>query len=99
MDVVAPNATTTRARTVGRSVPTAVCGVPSDVIPVSGASMTLSTRELSNGRVWLLPSWTFSGSMKSVIPSANAVTWVAISPKFLDYGPALIRYRHHRAKH
>jgi len=44
-------------------------------------SLTLSTNVLSNGHVWLLPTWTYS----AIRYANDEVNSVAVSPKYLHY--------------
>jgi hypothetical protein len=69
-------------------VSTLYCNAMQSIDSVSSATMTLSTNVLSDGRVWLLPSWTFSATDDQYSGAKS----VAISPRYLDYLPASIRY-------
>jgi hypothetical protein len=73
----------------GMPVSTLYCSAEKSLESASKASLTLSTKVLSNGNVWLLPTWTYSA-----IPDGySEATSVAISPKYLHYRPATVRYR------
>jgi hypothetical protein len=96
--LAAPTSTASRTST-RRPGPTVYCGDVMSLEHVSSASLTLRTAKLADGRVWLLPSWTFSGTRMvawSAEAAFGAASAVAINPRFLDYQPAAIRTRAHR---
>jgi hypothetical protein len=89
--------TSTKATgTTGTASPhtsTLYCDAMSSLVSVTNASMTLATKELSDGSAWLLPSWTFSAVPQGASYGPNEATSVAISPRFLDYLPARVHLR------
>ena len=94
--LAAPTSTSATGTTFapGKHVSTLYCGAMNSLVSVTNASMTLTTKELSDGSAWLLPSWTFSQALPlggSYGP--NEATSVAINPRFLDYLPAKIHLR------
>jgi hypothetical protein len=80
--------------TSGRHVSTLYCGAMSSLLSVTNASMTLTTKELSDGSAWLLPSWTFSRAVpQGGTYGRNEASSVAINPRYLDYLPAKVHLR------
>jgi hypothetical protein len=86
--LLAPSSTGSAGPPTGAPVSTLYCNAMQSIDSVSSATMTLSTNVLSDGRVWLLPSWTFSATDDQYSGAKS----VAISPRYLDYLPASIRY-------
>lgn len=86
-----PSSATTRESPVpsGMAGSTLYCSAEKSVESVSMASLTLSTNVLSNGHVWLLPTWTYS----AIRYASDEVNSVAVSPKYLHYRRATVRYR------
>ncbi len=86
-----PSSATTRESPVpsGMAGSTLYCSAEKSVESVSMASLTLSTNVLSNGHVWLLPTWTYS----AIRYASDEVNSVAVSPKYLHYRRAMVRYR------